>query len=255
MPNPLSRLFRLLLGLHAMAMLIVVLLLLFCPLLILAPSLRLRRAVGRLGVRAWLATALVPFRVRGLEHLPPGPCIVVCNHASYLDGLIVTSALPGHFTFLVQHGAADWPYIGLIIKRMGVTFVNRGSVRAAAQATRELIERIQAGESFTIFPEGTFRAPAALLPFHSGAFMVAARAGVPVVPAVLRGTRSMYAEKQKLFRWSPISVELLEPVLPQGDSRDAVQNLRDAARAAILRHCGEADGIELSFSPKRPATA
>ncbi|MBV8062979.1 MAG: 1-acyl-sn-glycerol-3-phosphate acyltransferase, partial [Nevskia sp.] len=167
MLTPLHRLLRLLLGLHTMAMFIVVLLLLFCPLLILAPTLRLRRAVGRIGVRAWLAASLVPFRVRGLERLPPGPCIVVCNHASYLDGLVVTAALPGRFTFLVQHGAATWPYVGWIIKRMGVTFVNRGSVRAAAQATRELIERIQAGESFTIFPEGTFRAPAALLPFHS----------------------------------------------------------------------------------------
>ncbi|MBV8062102.1 MAG: 1-acyl-sn-glycerol-3-phosphate acyltransferase, partial [Nevskia sp.] len=230
------------------------LLLLFGPLLILAPTLSLRRAIGRVGVRAWLAASLVPFRVRGLERLPPGPCIVVCNHASYLDGLVVTAALPGRFTFLVQHGAATWPYVGWIIKRMGVTFVNRGSVRAAAQATRELIERIQAGESFTIFPEGTFRAPAALLPFHSGAFMVAARAGVPVVPVVLRGTRTMYGDQQKLFRWSPLGVELFEPVQPHGDSRDAVQKLRDAARATILRHCGEADGSELSFAPKRPAT-
>jgi len=251
MPTPLNRFLRLLFGLHAMAMLIVVLLILFCPLLILAPTLNLRRAIGRFGVRAWLAAGLVPFRVRGLEHLPPGPCIVVCNHASYLDGILVTAALPGRFTFLVQHGAADWPYIGWIIKRMGVTFVNRGSVRAAAQATRELIDRIQNGESFTIFPEGTFRQPAALLPFHSGAFMVAARAGVPVVPAALRGSRAMYGEKQKLFRWHPISIELCEPVRPRGDSREAVQDLRDAARAAILRHCGEADGIAMSFAPKR----
>ena len=245
-----SRFLRLLFGIHAMAMLIVVLLLLFCPLLIAAPSLRLRRNIGRFGVRAWLAVGLVPFRVRGLEQLPPGPCIVVCNHASYLDGLLLTAALPSRFTFLVQHGAADWPYVGTIIKRMGVTFVNRGAVRAAAQATRALIERIQNGESFAIFPEGTFRKPAALLPFQSGAFMVAARAGVPVVPAVLRGTRLMYGEKQKVFRWNPISIELFAPIRPEGGHRDAVQNLRDAARATILRHCGEADGIELSFAPK-----
>ncbi len=255
MPNSLSRLLRLLLGLHAMAMFIVVMLLLFCPLLIAAPDLRLRRAIGRLGVRAWLAASLVPFRVRGLDHLPSGPCIVVCNHASYLDGLIVTAALPRRFTFLVQHGAADWPYVGLIIKRMGVSFVNRGSVRAAAQATRELIDRLERGESFTIFPEGTFRKPAALLPFHSGAFMVAARANVPVVPAVLRGTRRMYGEKQRLFRWSPISVELFAPVRPAGEARAAVQDLRDAARAVILRHCGEADGSGLSFAPKQPPQA
>jgi 1-acyl-sn-glycerol-3-phosphate acyltransferase len=251
----LSRFLRLALGLYAMTMFVVVLLLVFCPLVIAAPTLPLRRALGRLGVRAWLAASLVPFRVRGLEHLLPGPCIVVCNHASYVDGIIVTAALPRRFTFLVQHGAADWPYIGWIIKRMGVTFVNRGSVRAAAQATRDLIVRIEAGESFTIFPEGTFRQPAALLPFHNGAFMIAARAKVPVVPAVLRGTRTMYPEKQKVLRWSPISVELFEPIQPRGEDRDAVQALRDAARATILRHCGEADGAELPFAVKQQPQA
>src|SRR5882757_2229365 len=183
-----TRLLRTLFGVYSMTVLVIVLLLIFCPLLIVAPSLSLRRAIGRLGVRAWLALSFIPFRVRGLEHLPPGPCIAVCNHASYLDGLILTAALPSRFTFLVQHGAADWPYVGLIIKRMNVSFVDRGSVRAAAQATRELIDRIKAGESFAIFPEGTFRQPTTLLPFQSGAFMIAVRAGVPVV---LRGTRKL----------------------------------------------------------------
>ena len=246
-----TRILRTLFGVYSMTVLIIVLLLFFCPLLIVAPTLPLRRALGRLGVRAWLALSFIPFRVRGLENLPPGPCIAVCNHASYLDGIIVTAALPSRFTFLVQHGAADWPYLGLIVKRMGVSFVNRGSVRAAALATRELIERMQGGESFAIFPEGTFRQPPTLLPFHSGAFMVAARAGVPVAPLVLRGSRSLYGDGQKVFRWTPISVEVFAPVTAQGDNRDAVQNLRDAARATILRHCGEADGLLHPVPPKK----
>jgi 1-acyl-sn-glycerol-3-phosphate acyltransferase len=249
------RILRTLLGLYSMAIFVVVLLLIFCPLLIVAPSLPLRRAIGRFGVRAWLALSFIPFRLRGLENLPPGPCIAVCNHASYLDGILVTAALPARFTFLVQHGAADWPYIGLIIKRMGVTFVNRGSVRAAALATRELIERIRAGESFTIFPEGTFRQQPALLPFHSGAFMVAARAGVPVVPLVLRGTRRLYGEYQKVFEWSPLTVEVLPAVAARGEDRQAVQDLRDAARAAILRHCGEADSQGQPLTPKSAVQA
>jgi len=248
-----TRILRTLFGVYSMTVLIIVLLLFFCPLLIVAPTLPLRRALGRLGVRAWLALSFIPFRVRGLENLPPGPCIAVCNHASYLDGIIVTAALPSRFTFLVQHGAADWPYIGLIVKRMGASFVDRGSVRAAALATRELIGRMQNGESFAIFPEGTFRQPPILLQFHSGAFMVAARAGVPVAPLVLRGSRSLYGDGQKVFRWTPISVEVFAPVTAQGEDRDAVQNLRDAARATILQHCGEADGLHQPMPSKTPA--
>jgi len=237
------RILRALFGVYSMTVFVVVLLLLFCPLLILAPTLPLRRAIGRLGVRAWMALSFIPFRVRGLHNLPPGPCVAVCNHASYLDGIIVTAALPSRFTFLVQHGAAEWPYVGLVVKRMGVSFVNRGSVRAAALATRELIERIQAGESLAIFPEGTFRRAPTLLPFQAGAFMVAARAGVPLVPLVLRGTRTMYGEGQKVLRWSPVTVDVFPPVTAQGDGRDAVQDLQNAARAAILQHCGDADGL------------
>ena len=245
-----TRILRTLFGVYSMTVLVIVLLLIFCPLLIVAPSLPLRRNIGRLGVRAWLALSFIPYRVRGLEHLPPGPCIAVCNHASYLDGIIVTAALPSRFTFLVQHGAADWPYVGTIVKRMGASFVNRGSVRAAALATREMIERIQGGESFAIFPEGTFRRPATLLPFQSGAFMIAARAGVPVVPVALRGTRSLYGDGQKVFRWTPVSVEVFAPVTAQGEDREAVQNLRDAARATVLQHCGEADGLLEPMPPK-----
>ena len=244
------RFLKTLVGAYAMAMFVIVVLGVFCPLLIVAPSLPLRRGIGRFGVKVWLALSFMPLRVRGLENLPPAPCIAVCNHASYLDGVIVTAALPSRFTFLVQHGAAGWPYVGTIIKRMAVTFVNRGSVRAAAQATLELINRIRNGESFTIFPEGTFRAPPMLLAFQSGAFMVAARANTPVVPVVVKGTRSIYGDGARVFRWHPVSVEVFPPVLPQGEDRVAVQNLRDAARAVVLQHCGEGDGLNEPPPPK-----
>jgi 1-acyl-sn-glycerol-3-phosphate acyltransferase len=212
------------------------------PFVVLMPTLALRRACGRLGMRAALALCFVPVRIRGLEHLPPGPCLVVSNHASYLDGPLMTAALPGRFTFVVQHGAAAWPVVGRIIRGMGVTFVNRGEARTGAAQTRRLIRRLQAGDSLTVFPEGTFREDApGLLPFRKGAFLMAVHAGVPVVPAVIRGTRRLYGEGRRLMRWSPVSVELFAPLAPSGDHRHAVEALRDAARRVVLEHCGEPD--------------
>lgn len=229
-------------GVYAAATFAVVVLLLFCPLLIVAPTLPLRRAIGRAAVRSWLSVSFIPFRVRGHEHLPEQACVALCNHASYVDGILLTAALPARFTFLVQHRAADWPYIGLVIRRMGVRFVNRGSPREAAQATRALIDSLHAGESLAIFPEGTFRKAAELLPFHSGAFVVAAKAGVPVAPAVMRGTRQLFGEGQRLPAWSRIDVEFLPMIAPAGSDRAAASALRDAARAVMLARCGEADG-------------
>ena len=214
------------------------------PLLLLLPTLNLRRATGRYGVKLVMALCFVPVRVRGLEHLPAGPCIVVSNHASYLDGPLMTAALPGRFTFVVQHGAADWPLAGPIIRRMGVTFVNRSSARDGASQTRQLIRRLEQGTSLTIFPEGTFEPAPGLLPFRKGAFLMAAHANVPVVPAAIRGSRALLGEHSRLLRWHPIDVEFFAPLAASGDHRHAIDALMDAARRVVLAHCGEPDGAE-----------
>jgi 1-acyl-sn-glycerol-3-phosphate acyltransferase len=204
----------------------------------------MRRWIGRLGVKVAMAAIGQPLRIRGLEHLPAAPSIVVANHASYLDGLVLTAALPSRFNFVVQDGAASWPYIGLVIRRMGVIFVNRTSAREGALQTRQLIRRVQDGESLAVFPEGTFRKEPGLMQFRNGAFLMAAHANVPVVPAAIRGTRRMFGEGAKLPAWSPVTIEIRPPLAPRGSTdRDVVNALRDDARAEVLKICGEPDGI------------
>ena len=235
-------------GLYA-ALAFAVVILPVCLLIIVTPTLTLRRAIGRAGVRLAMLSIGQPLKVTGLEHLPAGPAIRVANHASYLDGVVLTAALPARFTFLVQHGAADWPLVGWTIARMGVSFVNRGSAREAAQATRELIRRLGAGESFAICAEGTFLRPPGLMAFHNGAFVIAAKAGVPVVPAVIRGSRGLFGEGMWLPGYSPVAIEVLPAIAPQGEGRDTAKALREAARGAILARCGEPDACSASESP------
>jgi 1-acyl-sn-glycerol-3-phosphate acyltransferase len=239
----LKPIFRLVYGVYAACVWFVVVFLVFCPLIILLPTLALRRGVGRLGVKVAMALIGLPLRVRGLQHLPASPCVVVANHASYLDGLVLTAALPSRFNFVVQEGAASWPYVGLVIKRMGVIFINRASAREGARRTRDLIRRLQRGESLTVFPEGTFRKETGLMNFRNGAFLVAAHAGVPVVPAAIRGTRELFGDGQVLPAFSPVTIEIGEPIAPAGGTdREMVSALRDRARAKVLEICGEPDG-------------
>ena len=207
------------------------------PLVILGPTLGIRRWFGRHGVRLSLLCIGVPMRVRGREHLPSTPCIAVANHASYVDGIVLTSALPARFTFVVQDGAADWPYIGFVLRRMGVTFVNRSSAREGATQTRALIRRVEEGQSLAIFAEGTFEPEPGLLAFKKGAFLIATRAGVPVAPVGIRGTRALYGGGRRLPRWSCIEIDIRPAI---GPSTDAAQ-LRDAARNAVLQASGEPD--------------
>ena len=236
--------FKLLYGVYAVIALTLVIVPL-CVLIIIGPTLAIRRATGRAGVKLAMLAIGQPLKVTGLENIPPGPCVCVANHASYVDGLVLTAALPARFTFLVQHRAASWPLAGWTIRRMGVSFVNRWSAREAALATRELLRRLKAGDSFTIFAEGTFKKPPGLLGFHSGAFVIASKAGVPVVPAVLRGTRQLFGEGMKLPGFSSLHIEVLPAIAPEGDGRDAAPLLRDAVRAAILARCGEPDAARM----------
>ncbi|SER21239.1 1-acyl-sn-glycerol-3-phosphate acyltransferases [Solimonas aquatica] len=213
-----------------------------CLAVILGPTLALRRETGRLAVRLMLLCIGVPLRVRGLQHLPAGSNLVVCNHASYLDGIVLTAVLPRHYSFVVQDGAGRWPLVGQCLSRMGVVFVNRSDSRAGAAATRSLMRKLHAGEALTVFAEGTFEDEAGLLPFKLGAFLMAARCGAPVVPAAIRGSRRLYGGGRKLPRWQPLEIHIAPPLHPEaGDHRTVAVRLRERVREQVLRLCGEPD--------------
>ena len=100
---------------------------------------------------------------------------------------------------------------------------------------------LAAGTSVIIFPEGTFTREAGLRAFHLGAFEIAVACGAPVIPLTLRGTRFVLRDGQWLPRRLPVSAVVGAPltVSAGNDAFSAAVQLRDAARAQILRHCGE----------------
>ena len=114
-------------------------------------------------------------------------------------------------------------------------------MQRSADAAHKLIEAAHAGQSLGFFPEGTFTRVPGLLEFRMGAFLAAAQAGAPVVPVTIRGTRSMLRAGSWFPRHGRLEVIVESPMSPDGDDWSAAVKLRDAARAAILRHCGEPD--------------
>jgi len=211
-------------------------------LLIVLPRLRQRRSAARAMARAFLALAGMPLSVRSQEHLPQGQCVVVCNHASYIDGIVLTAALPPNFGFVIKREMAAVPLAGALLRRLGSQFVERFDRHRSAADARRVLRNASAGHSVVFFPEGTFPPTPGLMKFHPGAFVTAVRVGCPLVPAVVRGTRRALPPKG-LPLPGPIEFELLPPFTPAAGSEDpqAVPKLREAARNVILAALGEPD--------------
>lgn len=211
-------------------------------LVLILPGVYRRRGVARFMARAFLTLAGMPVTVKGLEQLPAGQCVVVSNHASYLDGVVFTAALPAQFAFVIKREMNGVPLAGLLLRRLGSHFVERfNRHKGAADARRVLRDAIN-GNSLAFFPEGTFTRTPGVLKFHTGAFTTAIRAGCPIVPATVRGTRHALSPNGGLPRPGRIEIRILAPLAAAAaGNEDAATDLRDRARAAILADLGEPD--------------
>jgi 1-acyl-sn-glycerol-3-phosphate acyltransferase len=206
------------------------------------PGVQRRRAAARAGARAFLWAAGMRLTVRCLERLPAGQCVVVSNHASYIDGVVFTAALPPRFGFVIKREMNSVPLAGLLLRRLGSEFVERFNRNRGAADARRVLRKAVSGNSLVFFPEGTFPQRPGLLKFHTGAFLTAARAGCPVVPALVKGTRVTLAPGGALPRPGRIVVEILPAVTVDADTTEvAASQLRDRARESILRELGEPD--------------
>ena len=192
--------------------------------------------------RTLLRLSGLSFSVSGIENLPRGtPCVAVSNHASYLDGVAILAALPQPFGFVAK-SELQRPFLARIFLRgLGTQFVERFDVEKSVEDSARLVERAKAGQSLFVFAEGTLTRAPGLMPFKMGAFQVAAEAGIPVVPIAITGTRSVLRDGSWFPHRGALAVVVSPPIAPQGSDWGAAVKLRDAARAEILRHCGEPD--------------
>jgi 1-acyl-sn-glycerol-3-phosphate acyltransferase len=207
----------------------------------LVPGLARRRWLARAIARSFLWLAGMPLTVAGLERLPPGPCVLVANHASYLDGLVFTAALPPRFSFVIKREMATVPLAGYLLHRIGSQFMARGKAGQTTRDARRVMRCAQDGQSLVFFPEGTFSEEPGLLKFHFGAFHTAHRAGCPVVPAIIRGSRVALSPRGGLPHPARLQIEILDPVTPALPGAESVASLCRQARDAILGRLQEPD--------------
>jgi 1-acyl-sn-glycerol-3-phosphate acyltransferase len=159
--------------------------------------------------------------------------VLVCNHASYLDAIVLTALLPPRYAFVAKRELCEHWLTGKPLRSLKTQFVERADTARSIEDTRALSASLAAGESLVFFPEGTFGWTEGLLPLRMGAFVLAAQAGVPLVPAVLAGTRKLLPADAVLPRPARVTLRIGKPLRAAGFGWSDAVALRDEARKVL----------------------
>ncbi len=191
--------------------------------------------LGRLGVRIGVGAAGIRCRVAGEQHIQRDRAAVYCvNHASNVEPPILYMALAAlhpRLRILYKAQIHKLPVLGRAFDIAGFVPIERRSPRRSMQAILQAAAAVRAGNSFLVFPEGTRSRTGALLPFKPGVFLIAARAGAPIVPVAIQGTRDAMRKGSPVVRPVTVSVRIGAPIESGAPGGEAA--LLERTRAAV----------------------
>lgn len=194
-----------------------------------------RMGVG--GVLFIVRAVGVRIRVEGRDKVPAGVCVFVANHSSNADPPAVVSAIPRRISILVKHTLFRIPIVSHAFRLARFVPVDRTHRDAAIASVDAAIGYLREGTSFLIYPEGTRSADGRLLPFKKGSFVMAIKAGVPVVPISVVGAHRIMRKGELVIHPGEIVVRFGDPIDASAytlDQRDALTERVHAAVAAGL---------------------
>jgi 1-acyl-sn-glycerol-3-phosphate acyltransferase len=194
---------------------------LFIPVLIVSGLCRYDKflfALSRFVIKMVLKIAGVKIRVRGLAAIDFSlPMVVICNHLSNLDGPLLFSTLPCNPRVLIKIETRKIPLIGLALKLADFVFVDRKNPLRRQEALNEAVEKIKKKHySFLVFPEGTRSKSGQMQKFKKGSFIIALKAGVPILPVKISGSHQLLPPGQIGINPGTVEIELFTPLVLAG---------------------------------------
>lgn len=188
---------------------------------------------------AWAPFAGV--RIEGRERARrAGPCIYVSNHQSMVD-ILAVFAIRLPFLWVSKIENFYVPFLGWNMWLNGYVPLKRGYLPSIMRMVRRCHRKLAEGQSLFVFPEGTRSPTGDLISFYPGAFRLAVRNAIPIVPVVIEGTRDILPKGRFFIRPRLVTIRLLEPMHPGAFGND-YKALRDAARDRMQRELDDLRG-------------
>ncbi len=223
------------------------------------PTLKWRRAFGAWFVRALLWLLGISVVVSGKWAVGERPCVLVANHGSYLDGVLLTGYIPTILIYVAKQELGGFTPMRWLLQRLGTQFVDRNDPRVGSSVVYQMTHALRAGHSILVFPEGGFEFDPGIGRFKMGAFLAATRAQVPLVPVAINGARKVFGGKDPRPRRGAIELTIgpslgdktslaLEGSADDGtyDSRAHARKVCDQAREWIVGHLDEPDRTQVN---------
>lgn len=188
-------------------------------------------AIGRIlyGPLSW-KVGLASVLVEGRENIPAhGPYVLMMNHQSMVDIPIAWQVCPVSVRFIAKKAIAYFPVIGWAMWVYGMVWLERGDARAALRGLKKAAALLERGMVVCAFPEGTRSRDGVIAPFKKGVFLLASKAGVPIVPVALEGAGVLAPAKGFSPRPINVRVRVGAPIVTTGKNREAlIREVRDA---------------------------
>jgi 1-acyl-sn-glycerol-3-phosphate acyltransferase len=180
----------------------------------------------------WLAG--VRLAIHGLDRIPCGPAVVfMANHQSNCDPPALLAVLPPVLV-MVKKEFFRVPIIGTGMRARGFIRVDRRNREQALEAVEKGVQALKAGNSFLVYPEGTRSPDGRLQRFKKGVFVMALKAGAPIVPISVSGSNKIMPKGKFVIRPGRVRITFHEPLLTEGLAIEDRQGIIDRARQAIL---------------------
>jgi 1-acyl-sn-glycerol-3-phosphate acyltransferase len=208
---------------------------------VLTGSDRLPSGVMRWWGRGFIRIGGWEVRTEGLENLPAGGAILAANHQSLVDIPLFLAALPREVRFLAKRELGRIPVFGTAMAKAGNLFIDREDPKDAVHLVREAADRIDRGQMVVIFPEGTRSRDGTIGEFKPGAFYLARKKGVPLLPVLIDGGARALPRGSLLVRPAVLVVRVLPLVTGNGGSTLTRDEMAEETRKRILSARREGD--------------